>query len=58
MPCWLREGSANLFGNFIVAEKYGASAYNSAKRGDMNNYLWGQSGVELRAFKENEWFDV
>jgi hypothetical protein len=56
MPCWLREGSANLFGNFIVAEKYGASAYNSAKRGDMNNYLWGRSGVELRAFNQNEWF--
>lgn len=56
MPCWLREGSANLFGNFIVAEKYGASAYNSAKRGDMNNYLWGKSGVELRTFNENEWF--
>jgi hypothetical protein len=56
MPCWLREGSANLFGNFIVAEKYGAGAYNSAKRVDMNNYLRGKSGVELRAFNENEWF--
>lgn len=56
MPCWLREGSANLFGNFIFAEKYGRELYNQAKRGDMNNYLWGSSGVELRNFNETEWF--
>jgi hypothetical protein len=56
MPCWLREGSANLFGNFIVAEKYGTSTYNRAKRGDMNNFLWGSSGVDLRKFSNEDWF--
>jgi hypothetical protein len=56
MPCWLREGSANLFGNFIVAEKYGIATYNLAKRGDMNNFQWGSSGVDLRKFNEAEWF--
>lgn len=56
MPCWLREGSANLFGNFIFAEKYGVNSYNQAKRGDMNNYQWGSSGQELRKFTESEWF--
>ena len=56
MPCWLREGSANLFGNFVFAEKYGVNLYNQAKRGDMNNYQWGSSGQELRKFTESEWF--
>ena len=56
MPCWLREGSANLFGNFVVAQKYGVETYNRAKRGDMNNFLWGSSGVDLRKFNEAEWF--
>jgi hypothetical protein len=52
MPCWLREGSANLFGNFMFAEKYGINLYNQAKRGDMYNYQWGSSGQELRKFSE------
>ena len=56
MPCWLREGSANLFGNFLVAEKYGISTYNRAKWGDMNNFLWGSSGVDLRKFNKEDWF--
>lgn len=56
MPCWLREGSANLFGNFAFAEKYGVNLYNQAKRGDMNNYQWGSSGQEIRKFTESEWF--
>ena len=29
MPCWLREGSANLFANFQTAEKYGPRVYLS-----------------------------
>jgi len=56
MPCWLREGSANLFGNFILAEKTYRDSYNQAKRNDMNNYLYGASGVEIRKFTEDEWF--
>jgi len=56
MPCWLREGSANLFGNFIFAEKYGGNRYNQAKYGDMYSYQWGSSGKELRKFTESEWF--
>jgi hypothetical protein len=56
MPCWLREGSANLFGNFIFAEKTSRDSYNQAKRNDMNNYLYGSSGVEIRKFTEDEWF--
>jgi len=55
MPCWLREGSANLFGNFTMAEKFGADIYSQAKRIDMDNYLRGTSGVEIRKFSESEW---
>lgn len=53
-PCWLREGSANLFGNFMGVEMHGAN-YDDLKRGDMNNYLWGSSGVELRAYTAEQW---
>jgi hypothetical protein len=54
MPCWLREGTANLFGNFQIAEKYGLRVYDEAKRSDMNAY---QSGsVEIRKFNDSEWF--
>lgn len=56
MPCWLREGSANLFGNFILSEKTYRDSYNQAKRNDMNSYLYGSSGVELRKFSAEEWF--
>jgi hypothetical protein len=54
MPCWLREGSANLFGDFLITEKYGLGVYEDVKRSDMNAY---QSGsVEIRKFSESEWF--
>ena len=54
MPCWLREGSANLFANFLMTEKYGLRIYDDAKRSDMNAY---QSGsVEIRKFNDSEWF--
>ena len=54
MPCWLREGSANLFANFQIAEKYVPSVYDEIKRSDMNSY---QSGsVEIRKFNDSQWF--
>ena len=54
MPCWLREGSANLFANFQTAEKYGLRVYDEAKRSDMNSY---QSGsAEIRKFSASQWF--
>jgi hypothetical protein len=54
MPCWLREGSANLFGDFLITEKFGLGVYEDVKRSDMNAY---QSGsVEIRKFSESEWF--
>ncbi len=56
MPCWLREGSANLFGNFIFTDKAGINLYDQIKRSDMNNYQRGASGVELRRFKDSDWF--
>jgi hypothetical protein len=57
MPCWLREGSADLFGSFISNEMYGGGDwYNSGKRGAINNYLGGTSGIELRNFNKDEWF--
>jgi hypothetical protein len=56
MPCWLREGTANLFGNFTFAEKHGIEYYNRAKYGDINNYKWGTSGQEVRNFTETQWF--
>ena len=56
MPCWLREGSANLFGNFILAEKTDRNTYSLAKRNDMNSFLSGSSGVDLRVFASEDWF--
>ncbi|MEY2798897.1 MAG: hypothetical protein RIS22_1163 [Actinomycetota bacterium] len=56
MPCWLREGSANLFGNFIFTDKSGINLYDQIKQSDMNSYQRGTSGVELRNFKESDWF--
>jgi hypothetical protein len=54
MPCWLREGTANLFGNFQIAEKFGLRVYDEAKRSDMNSY---QSGsAEIRKFSASQWF--
>ena len=54
MPCWLREGSANLFANFQISEKYGLRVYDDAKRADMNSYQEGS--VEIRKFTDSEWF--
>ena len=54
MPCWLREGTANLFGGFQTAEKYGLRVYDEAKRSEMNAYQ-GRS-VEIRKFTDSEWF--
>ena len=54
MPCWLREGSANLFANFQITEKYGLRVYDDAKRGDMNAYQGGS--VEIRKFSDSQWF--
>jgi hypothetical protein len=54
MPCWLREGTANLFGNFQIAEKYGLRVYDEAKRYDMNSYQGGS--VEIRNFSDSQWF--
>jgi len=56
MPCWLREGSADLFGHFISNEMYGGDWYNPGKQGTMNTYLGGTSGIELRNFNQDEWF--
>jgi len=54
MPCWLREGSANIFSNFQLTEKFGLSVYDQAKRMDMNTYQTG--GVEIRKFSDSQWF--
>ena len=54
MPCWLREGSANLFANFQTAEKYGLRVYDETKRSDMNSYQGGS--VEIRKFSDSQWF--
>ena len=54
MPCWLREGTANLFGGFQTAEKYGLRVYDEAKRSEMNAYQGGS--VEIRKFTDSEWF--
>jgi len=54
MPCWLREGSATIFSNFQITEKFGLSVYDQAKRMDMNTYQ--TSGVEIRKFNNSQWF--
>lgn len=56
MPCWVREGTADLFGHFIGGELVGLS-YNMAKQFTMNNYLMGTSGVDLRTFSADQWLD-
>ena len=58
MPCWLREGSAELFSVFIVSEKYGADNARKIKEQNvMNGYQFASSGLELRKFDKAEWFD-
>ena len=54
MPCWLREGTANLFGGFQTAEKYGLRVYDEAKRSEMNAYQGGST--EIRKFSDSQWF--
>jgi hypothetical protein len=54
MPCWLREGSANIFSIFQITEKYGLRVYDEAKRSEMNAYQGGS--VEIRKFSNSQWF--
>jgi hypothetical protein len=53
-PCWLREGSANLYGAFLAKEFHG-SDYESTKRNQMYSFLEGSSGVNVQAFTAAEW---
>jgi hypothetical protein len=53
-PCWLREGSANLYGAFLAQEFHGAD-YQSMKRDQMYSYMWGASGVNVQGFTAAEW---
>lgn len=53
-PCWLREGSANLFGAFLAKEFHGAD-YERSKRDQMYSYMQGASGVNVGAFTATEW---
>ena len=58
MPCWLREGSAELFSLFIVSEKYGAENSRKLKEMNvMNGYQFASYEVEIRKFNKDEWFD-
>jgi hypothetical protein len=58
MPCWLREGSAELFSLFIVSEMYGAdSARKTKEQSVMNGYQFASYEVEIRKFNKAEWFD-
>ena len=56
MPCWVREGTADLFGHFFARELTSID-YNSLKQFTVNNYLMGSSGVELRSFNTHQWLD-
>ena len=53
-PCWLREGSANLYGAFLAQEFHGAD-YEKTKRDQMYSYLGGTSGVNVQGFTTDEW---
>jgi hypothetical protein len=58
MPCWLREGSADLFSLFIMSEKYGADNARKLKEQNvMNGYQFASYEVEIRKFNKAEWFD-
>ena len=58
MPCWLREGSAELFSLFLVSEKYGAENARKLKEQNvMNGYQFASYEVEIRKFNQAEWFD-
>ena len=58
MPCWLREGSAELFSLFLVSEKYGAENARKLKEQNvMNGYQFASYEVEIRKFNKDEWFD-
>jgi hypothetical protein len=54
MPCWLREGSANVFGAFLATKLHNTD-YGVLKRQHMNNYLWGSSGIDVRSFNAEQW---
>jgi hypothetical protein len=53
-PCWLREGSANVFGVFLAQEFYSAD-YERMKRDQMYAFSQGSSGVNVAAFTAAEW---
>ncbi len=53
-PCWLREGSANLFGNFLANQLHGTN-YQAMKRDQMYSYKQGNSGVDVKSFTAAEW---
>ena len=53
-PCWLREGSANLYGAFL-AQEFHAADYQRMKRDQMYSYMWGTSGVDVKGFTPAEW---
>lgn len=53
-PCWLREGSANLFGSFLAVEFHNAD-YERTKRDQMYAYMQGSSGVNVGGFSAAEW---
>ena len=58
MPCWLREGSAELFSLFIMSEQYGADrARKTKEQSVMNGYQFATYEVEIRKFNKAEWFD-
>ena len=56
MPCWVREGTADLIGHFLGVELAGID-YNMFKQFTVNNYQQGSSGIELRTFDANQWLD-
>jgi hypothetical protein len=53
-PCWLREGSANLYGAFLAQELHGAS-YKEMKRDQMYAFARGNSGIDITTFTSTEW---
>jgi hypothetical protein len=53
-PCWLREGSANLFGAYLAKEFHNAD-YERTKSDQMYMYRQGSSGVDVAAFTASEW---
>lgn len=58
MPCWLREGSANLFGSFLTPKLHPGTDYRWYK--DAESYSWRSptNTLDVPNLKPDEWLEL